>query len=62
MSLTIEAKAWAWVDHRHNVESWILGYRHTDFPGLIRNAGFDVDLTIRQDVYHRRAIFGVKPA
>ena len=62
LSLTIEAKAWAWVDHRHNVESWILGYRHTDFPGLMRKAGFDVDLTIRQDVYRRRAIFGVKPA
>ena len=62
LPLTIVAKAWAWVDHRHNVESWILGYRHTDFPGLIRKAGFDVDLTIRQDTYRKRAIFGVKPA
>ena len=61
MPLTIYARAWAWVDYRHNVEPWILGYRHTDFPGLMRKSGLDVDLTIRQDAYHKRAIHGVKP-
>lgn len=60
MSLTIYAKARAWEDHRHNIEPWILGYRHTDFPALMRQAGFAVDLTIRQNVHRKRAIFGTK--
>lgn len=59
---TVYDRAWLWVDHRHNIEPWIPGYRESDFPGLMRKAGFDVDLTLKKDVYRRRAIHGAKPA
>lgn len=54
-------RAWLWVDHRHNIEPWIPEYRESDFPGIMRKAGFDVDLTLRKDVYRKRGIYGVKP-
>ena len=39
---TIYDRAWLWVDFRHNIEPWIPGYRESDFPGVMRAAGFDV--------------------
>jgi ubiquinone/menaquinone biosynthesis C-methylase UbiE len=44
---TIREKAASWNTHRHNVESFYHEYKHTDYPQLIRNAGFDVDLTLK---------------
>jgi SAM-dependent methyltransferase len=41
---SVTGKAGAWVNHRHNIESWSLEYISTDFPGVLRNAGFDVKL------------------
>jgi len=61
VSHSMYSRAWLWVDNRHNVEPWIPAYRESDFPGLMRRTGFDVDLTLR-DVYRKRAIYGVKPA
>ena len=42
---TIREKAASWNTHRHNVESLYHEYTHTDFPQLMRDTGFDVDLT-----------------
>ena len=44
---TIREKAASWNTHRHNVESFYHEYTHTDYPQLIRNAGFDVDLALK---------------
>ena len=54
-------RAWLWVDFRHNIEPWIPGYRESDFPAVMREAGFDVDLTLRKNAYRKRAIHGIKP-
>jgi len=62
VSQSMYARAWLWVDYRHNVEPWIPAYRESDFPGLMRQTGFEVDLARRPDVYRKRAIYGVKPA
>ncbi len=42
---TVAGRAGRWVDHRHNVETWSPAYRHSDFPGLMRAVGFDVDFS-----------------
>ena len=44
---SILEKAASWNAHRHNVESFYHEYKHTDYPQFIRNAGFDVDLTLK---------------
>jgi len=59
---TIYDRAWLWVDFRHNIEPWIPAYRESDFPSVMRNAGFNVDLALRKDAYRRRAYHGIKPA
>jgi ubiquinone/menaquinone biosynthesis C-methylase UbiE len=41
-SATIVSKANAWQNHRHNIEPWALEYRNSNFPGMLREAGFDV--------------------
>jgi ubiquinone/menaquinone biosynthesis C-methylase UbiE len=41
-SATIVSKANAWQNHRHNIEPWALEYRNSNFPELLREAGFDV--------------------
>lgn len=58
---TVYDRAWLWVDFRHNIEPHIPAYRESDFPGVMRTAGFDVDLTLRRDAYRRRAYHGIKP-
>ena len=55
-------RAWLWVDFRHNVEPWIPEYRESDFPGIMRKAGFDVDVTLRTGSYRQRAYHGFKTA
>jgi 2-polyprenyl-3-methyl-5-hydroxy-6-metoxy-1,4-benzoquinol methylase len=42
---TITGLAGKWVDHRHNVETWSPAYQTSDFPGLMRSVGFDVDFS-----------------
>ena len=59
---TIFAKAKAWENHRHNVEPWALDYAHTDFPGLMRNTGFDVDLSVKPMGRRGPPVIGIKPA
>jgi ubiquinone/menaquinone biosynthesis C-methylase UbiE len=40
---TITGLAGKWVDHRHNVETWSPAYQQSDFPGLMRAVGFEVN-------------------
>jgi SAM-dependent methyltransferase len=42
---TIPGRAQVWSGHRHNLEVWWIEYIETDFPGLLRDTGFVVDLT-----------------
>ena len=58
---TIREKAASWNTHRHNVESFYHEYTHTDYPQLIRDAGFDVDLTLKNGRTFP-PIVGFKPA
>ncbi len=41
---TVAAKAGQWADHRYNCERWALEYRESDFPGVLRAAGFEVSI------------------
>ena len=41
---TIAEKASVYSDHRYNVEPWTLQYRGSDFPGVLAQAGFTVDM------------------
>jgi ubiquinone/menaquinone biosynthesis C-methylase UbiE len=41
---TIPLKARMWENHRLNNEPWAIEYTHTDFPGLLKKAGFTVEL------------------
>ena len=59
---TILLKARRWENHRHNVEPWALDYAHTDFPQLLRNTGFDVDLSIKSIGRRGPPVIGIKPA
>jgi len=59
---TIEWKARRWENHRHNVEPWALDYQHTDFPGLLRSAGFEVDLSVKSKGRRGPPVIGIKPA
>ena len=58
---TIVSQARAWENSRHNVEPWVLDYAHTDFPGLLRNTGFDVDLSVKSAA-RLPTVIGIKPA
>jgi ubiquinone/menaquinone biosynthesis C-methylase UbiE len=58
---TIPIKARLWENHRHNVETWALDYAHTDFPQLMRSAGFDVDLPMKL-AWKVVPVIGIKPA
>jgi SAM-dependent methyltransferase len=40
---TVAGLAGRWVDHRHNVETWMILYTESDFEGLMRSVGFKVD-------------------
>ena len=60
ISGTIAAKARRWENHRHNVETWTLDYTHTDFPQLMRSAGFDVDLPMKL-AWKVMPVIGIKP-
>lgn len=64
ISKTIPRKARLWVGHRHNLESWIFEYLQSDFPGLLRAAGFEVDLDLSAPRDHRLlpTIIATKPA
>ena len=57
---TIREKASSWNTHRHNFEPWWHEYIHTDFPQLLRDTGFDVDLT-RRNARGIPPIVGFKP-
>jgi len=59
---TIPLKARRWENHRHNIEPWALDYSHTDFPGLMRSSGFDVDLSIKSIGRRGPPVIGIKPA
>jgi ubiquinone/menaquinone biosynthesis C-methylase UbiE len=37
-------RAGSWMDSRFNGEPWSPAYRNSDFPGVLRNAGFQVSL------------------
>ena len=41
---TVLAKAGQWADHRYNNERWAPEYRASDFPGVLREAGFQVSI------------------
>ena len=43
---TLPAKASVWVDHRLNFEPWTIQYRLSDFPNVLRQAGFEVDTEV----------------
>jgi ubiquinone/menaquinone biosynthesis C-methylase UbiE len=43
---TVIEKAFAWMGHRHNMEPWFFEYMHSDFPAVLRQNGFDVNLDI----------------
>ncbi len=38
-------KAQLWENHRHNIEPWTLEYTASNFPEMLRQVGFDVDMT-----------------
>jgi SAM-dependent methyltransferase len=42
---SIQGKAMAWNLYRHNYEPWYEAYKALDFPALLRDAGFDVDMS-----------------
>jgi ubiquinone/menaquinone biosynthesis C-methylase UbiE len=42
---SLAGKATAWNIYRHNFEPWYEDYKALDFPRLLREAGFDVDLS-----------------
>jgi ubiquinone/menaquinone biosynthesis C-methylase UbiE len=42
---TAQGKAMAWNIHRHNFEPWYEDYKALDFPALLREAGFEVDMS-----------------
>jgi ubiquinone/menaquinone biosynthesis C-methylase UbiE len=57
---TILEKASSWNTHRHNVEPWWHEFSHADFPQLLSDTGFEVDLSYR----NKRGIppvIGIKP-
>jgi ubiquinone/menaquinone biosynthesis C-methylase UbiE len=41
---TVLAKAGQWADHRFNMERWAPEYRASDFPAVLRTAGFQVSI------------------
>ncbi|MFO1426426.1 MAG: class I SAM-dependent methyltransferase [Steroidobacteraceae bacterium] len=41
---TVMAKAGQWADHRYNMERWAPEYRGSDFPAVLRSAGFQVSI------------------
>jgi SAM-dependent methyltransferase len=43
--LTPAGKSTAWNIYRHNYEPWYEEYKALDFPALLREAGFDVDMS-----------------
>jgi SAM-dependent methyltransferase len=59
---SIPGKAGTWVNHRHNIESWSLQYIATDFPGLLRETGFEVKLgpPLARAIYP--GVLAIKPA
>jgi ubiquinone/menaquinone biosynthesis C-methylase UbiE len=62
LSKTIPGKAATWSNHRYNHEPWFLQYSHTDFPGLLRSAGFTVDFEgdpNRRNMYPK--VIAIKP-
>jgi ubiquinone/menaquinone biosynthesis C-methylase UbiE len=64
---TVAGLSGIWVDHRHNVETWSPLYRQSDFPGLMKAVGFQVDLSGQPtgNSKHIRtsfpAVAGIKP-
>ena len=40
----MSAKAGQWPGHRFNMERWAPEYRGSDFPGVLRAAGFEVKI------------------
>jgi len=58
---TIREKAASWNIHRHNIEPWWHEFTHTNFPELLSNTGFDVDLTLR-NAKGIPPVIGIKPA
>ncbi len=59
---TIALKARRWENHRHNVEPWALDYAHTDFPQLMRDTGFEVDLETKPVARRNPPVIGIRPA
>jgi ubiquinone/menaquinone biosynthesis C-methylase UbiE len=57
---TIREKAASWNIHRHNIEPWWHEFTHTNFPELLSNTGFDVDLTLR-NAKGIPPVIGIKP-
>jgi SAM-dependent methyltransferase len=64
---TLIGKSSDWVNHRHNVETWWPLFAQSDFPGLLKAAGFKVDLTGPKTGMTARsraqfpAVAGIKP-
>lgn len=61
-SETVPGKAFIWRAHRHHsYEPWFMEYVESDFPQIMRDAGFQVDLT-RKPVGGRTVWVATKPA
>jgi SAM-dependent methyltransferase len=58
---TVMAKASAYSTYRTNEEPWWLEFIDSDFPGLLRQAGFKVDLS-KPGILGRTRIIATKPA
>ena len=59
---TIREKAASWNTHRHNVEPWWHEYAHSNFPQLMRDAGFEVDFSVKPSGRRLPPVIGIKPA
>jgi SAM-dependent methyltransferase len=58
---TVFGKAAAWNTHRHNYEPWWIDRINSDFPGMLRRAGFAVDLDGPRDP-GQAYVVAIKPA
>ncbi len=58
---TIEGKAHVWNTHRHNYEPWYFRYAQDDFPGMLKAAGFDVQVDNDPRGGFIAAVYATKP-
>jgi ubiquinone/menaquinone biosynthesis C-methylase UbiE len=67
-SNTLTAKAGEWSTYRHNVETWWAAFQKTDFPAVLKEAGFELDFTGKRNGMSKEnnngfpAVAAIKPA